>query len=119
MTSIIRKIISVVCAVALLMSLCTVSFIGSSSALHLDAVESDNTTANFDVVKAYDFNSASGFGYRRFLDGIEFVIYTDMASDAFDEDGPSISMYEASKHASFAEYDTSKAVIAAVEGTAE
>lgn len=73
MTSSIRKIISVVCAVALLMSLCTVSFIGSSSALHLDAVESDNTTANFDVVKTYDFNSASGFGYRRFLDGIEFV----------------------------------------------
>lgn len=44
MTRNIRKIVSIICAVALLLSLCAVSFIGSSSALHLDAVESDNSS---------------------------------------------------------------------------
>ena len=51
-------------------------------------------------------------------DGVDFVLYTDMTSDAF---GDSISMYEASTYVdvdsnvNFAEYDTSKAVIAIVE----
>jgi hypothetical protein len=43
MTRNIRKIVSIICAVALLLSLCAVSFIGSSSAFHLDAVEKDDS----------------------------------------------------------------------------
>ena len=72
MTRNIRKIVSVVCAVALLLSLCAVSFIGSSSAIHLDAVESDNSAQKFETFKTYDFNNASGFGYRRYIGTFEF-----------------------------------------------
>ena len=72
MTRNIRKIVSVICAVALLLSLCTVSLIGSTSAV-IDSKDDATVVANFETIKTYDFNNASGFGYKRYIDGFSYV----------------------------------------------
>ncbi len=72
MTRNIRKIVSVICAVALLLSLCTVSLIGTSSAV-IDSKDDATVVTNFEAFKTYDFNNASGFGYKRYIDGFSYV----------------------------------------------
>ena len=63
MTRNIRKIVSVICAVALLLSLCTVSLIGSTSAV-IDSKDDATVVTNFETIKTYDFNNASGIAYK-------------------------------------------------------
>lgn len=71
MTRNIRKIVSVICAVALLLSLCAVSLIGSSSAA-IDSRDDASIVTTYETIKTYDFNNASGFGYKRYVDGFSF-----------------------------------------------
>ena len=62
----IRKAVSIICAVALLLSLCVVSFTGMSSAAPIPA--EDSTSINWDTtVETYDFNNATGIAYRRYV----------------------------------------------------
>ncbi len=72
MTRNIRKIVSVICAVALLLSLCTVSLIGSTSAV-INNNDGASVVTNYETLKTYDFDNASGFGYRRYIDVFEYV----------------------------------------------
>ncbi len=67
MTRNIRKVVSIVCAVALLLSLCTVSLISSSSA----AGGLENTAQYTEVVN-YDFNNATGIGHVRYVDEVKY-----------------------------------------------
>ncbi len=50
----IRKVVSIICAVSLLLSLCAVSFFGASSAMHLEAVESDNSALSWNGTTVLD-----------------------------------------------------------------
>lgn len=72
MTRNIRKIVSVICAVALLLSLCTVSLIGSTSAA-INSNDDATVVTTYETIKTYDFNNASGFGYKRYIDGFSYV----------------------------------------------
>lgn len=62
-----RKVVSVVCAIAMLLSLCTVSFINTASAAVLGTTEGSYK----DVVK-YDFDNATGIGHVRFVDEFKY-----------------------------------------------
>ena len=68
----IRKIVSVICAVTLLMSLCAVSFVNTSSAAITSA--DDITSVNsYETVVNYNFDNAYGIAYRRFVDDVSRV----------------------------------------------
>ena len=71
MTRNIRKIVSVICAVALLLSLCTVSLIGSTSAV-IDSKDDATVVTTYETIKTYDFNNASGIAYKRYVSRLEF-----------------------------------------------
>lgn len=62
-----RKVVSVVCAIAMLLSLCTVSFINTASAAVLGTTEGSYK----DVVK-YDFDNATGIGHVRYVDKVKY-----------------------------------------------
>ncbi len=66
MTRNIRKVVSIVCALALLLSLCTVSLINSTSAA---ITEADKKNDVYDTVAEYNFNDQKGIGYKRYGEG--------------------------------------------------
>lgn len=70
MTRNIRKIVSIICAVALLLSLSVVSLTGSSSAA---IPAGDEVVAKWEKVKEYNFDNSSGIAYKRFIDHTSFA----------------------------------------------
>ncbi len=70
MTRTIRKFISIVCAVALLMSLCAVSLIGTTKAI-LGPDDDMSVVYNHEPVVSYNFDSAPGIAYYRYVDALE------------------------------------------------
>lgn len=62
-----RKVVSVVCAIAMLLSLCTVSFINTASAAIVGTTED-----TYEQILSYDFDNATGVGHVRFVDKVEY-----------------------------------------------
>lgn len=68
----IRKIVSVICAVTLLMSLCAVSFVNTSSAA-ITSADDISSVNSYETVVNYNFDNAYGIAYRRFVDDVSRV----------------------------------------------
>lgn len=71
MTRNIRKVVSIVCAVALLLSLCAVSIFSSTSAV-INAEDKLQKVYNCQDFRFYDFTNGTGVAAKRATDAVEY-----------------------------------------------